>query len=208
MHPVLIILIIFILLLIFGVFYSLNKKKKRGELFNQFAKNLGFNISFRDEGPNKEYTLSGNVNGSEVVYSEDRLNDFKIRDLGKGDWTLITFKNSPIDFDFEVYLDNWAMQAMKPLGYQDIEIGNAKFDKKFFCHSKEAEKLKLILDDQALQEFLIKLEDSFYQGFDFRSITKEKYLQFSFYGKIRNQKQLDLMKNVIDFMRIITEKFK
>lgn len=76
------------------------------------------------------------------------------------DYTRISIPfRSQENFEFELYDENVFTKIAKAVGWKDIEIGIAAFDRKFHVKSKNPEKIKQLFHYSKLIDELVQLND-------------------------------------------------
>ena len=199
MHPGFYVLIGVAALLILGFFWGKKLRESRETVFIDFAHLYNLEIHTDDLRMGRMH-ISGAIDGHPFELKEE------VVDFNKDDptiWTYFRFENTPIDFDFQISCDNWAMKVAKGLGYDDVELGNADFDKKFVCHTKSIEKFSQLFDESHQQKLLDLYAEI--QGM-LENKSEEGRLEYVHQGTINRQFQMDPLLQMMGFMQILLKK--
>lgn len=85
--------------------------------------------------------------GENLIFKTSENHHFKLE---------YTFKNI-LDFEIQIYPEDYLEKISKMLGKKEVEIGNPTFDSKYIIKSNEPDSVKQLLD-KTVQEYMIKFK--------------------------------------------------
>jgi len=109
-------------------------------------------------------------------------------------------------FRFEIYREGFIQKIEKLFGIQDIEIGYPDFDKGFIIKSNNGFKIKKILSNKEIRDFLQSLKDVNIKISDQKGIWEQKLpennFELSYYidGQIQDLKTLNELLNLFKLL--------
>lgn len=189
---------IFVGIIVWAVKYTKKINNRKHEFYAEFANKRGFTHRQEKYMLAMLNTLEGEIAGCPVRIFEKMEGSGKSKQVV----TRIVVDNTPWNFDFRMGKEHFFSKAGKMLGMQDIEFGDAEFDKNFLLKSKDEPQFRDLMTLN-IQNELRMIKDDLRSSIYHTSGS----LAYMNYGPLAKQDQFDSFERVVNFMeKLLSEK--